>query len=814
MAVDKTETSRVPKLRVSYHTKVANDFQHTKDVMDHLIGSATFLEEVINPSTRDIRVLYEAYNNRLPDEYFRYVLNPMNSPNTAYTNWPAKLRPYSIIRPNIDLIHGEFARRPFLAFSIKVHNADAVNTIQDSVFKQILASVEQQFINSLNEAGQETGMPSQEVELPAKIKARHLSNYRDERAVMGETALNIVIDAQHLSEKLLALFDDWTIAGEVYSYKGIRGGRMVYERVSPIDIDFDKSPDVKYIEDGQWAARRMYMTPSEVYDNFYKELTETQIDLIEDQSGGLSFQAIGTAGTLRNEEDLRRSKIVVYHLVWKYLTKLGIMSYPNPSTGEMEEMEVPETYKPSEGESVEWYWCSEVWEGYRIGIGSRSGKSTEDESGSDALYVGIKPIEGQRNTVNNMSQCKLPINGKRFSDTHSQNTSPVELGLPYETLHRILHFQMEKTIAKSKGKIVLMDQGAIPKKHGWTEDKFFYWADATGWALIDRTQPGADKSWNQYTVLDMGLYEHINNLIQLMEFIKQEWDEVLGITRQRKGQVNSSDTVGGTQTAVSQSTVMSERIFASFEEFIESELRGLLDLSKIAWSDGFQSLYQSDDMRNTILNIEPTKYCEADMGVYISRSARDLQNLEVARQQVQAFAQNGVNPSTIVDILQARSLSKLKIILQEAEMKSMEAQGQANLSEQEGEERLEMIRGNFAELQGLIDERLVNAEYDRKEELEHIKGAYSTYKNVEGTGDNNGNGVPDALEVRKQFADEGDSMRKGNLDREKMKIQERQKDRELDFKDKELKVKKQIADKQASVALKNKTNAEAARSKK
>ncbi len=807
MAEINTETTHIPKLRVSDKTKRANDFEHTKRVIDHYISCVSFVDEIINADVRDVRLFYEAYNNRLPDAYFRYVVNPLNSTNNEYTNWPARLRPYSIIRPNIDLLEGEYEKRPF-SFAVKVHNADAVNIHQDAIYQDILKSLEQQFINYLNEKGQETGVPTQDVELPDKIKAAYQSNYRDKRAEIGEAALNIIIDQQQIEEKLKRLFRDWLIAGECYSYKGIRGGRMIYERVSPLDIDYDKSPDCEYIEDGQWVVRRFYMTPAEITDNFYEELKEDDIDLIEDENGHMAFRPVGNGmlNTLRDDRDLRRTKVPVFHCVWKYFIKVGILSYPNPMTGELETIEVPETYKPSEGENVEWYWVREVWEGYRIGAGVR-----DSDKG---IYLGIKPVEGQRSVVNNISMCKLPYNGKKFSDTHSQNVSVAEMGLAYETLHRILHFQMEKTIAKSKGKIIIMDQNAIPKSYGWNEEKFFYWADATGWALVDRNQPGADKTFNQYAVLDMGLYQHINNLIELMTYVKNEWDELLGITRQRKGQVQASDTATGTQTAVQQSTVISEKVFSRFEEFTRSEMQGLLDLSKIAWRDGYQQVYQGDDLRTTILNIDPGEYSEAEMGVYVSRSPRDLQNLEIMRQQVQAFAQNGVGPSSVVDILQARSLSKLRTILQEFEQKSIAAQQGVAQQEQEGAERLEMIRGQFEELKGLVQERLINVEYDRKEEIEHIKGAYQTYKNVEGTGDNNANGVPDALEVRAQFADEAHNAAKLNIEQQKVAIQARQKDRELDIKERELTVRKDIADKQASVALKNKVAGEKSKPKK
>lgn len=813
--IDIEDGSTSPKLRVSDSKKRANKFEHTKRVMDYYIQAGTFLNQVINPDLnhRDVRVFYYAYNNKLPDSYFDYVVNPLNSTKKEYSNWPARLRPYSIIRPNIDLIEGEYERRPF-SWTVKVHNADGVNLAQEQIYGDILSSLQQQFINKLNESGMDTGQPNQPAEPPAKIKAAYQSNYRDTRASIADTALSIIIDELRVEEILKKIFGDWTKAGESYSYKGLRGGKLVYERVSPLDIQYDKSPDVDYIEDAQWATRRIYMTPSEVVDRFYEELTEAEIDLLEDDHGYLAF-GTGLLSDQDAELDLRRTKIAVYHCTWKYFSKIGILSYPNPLTGQIEEIEVPESYKPdvTKGESIIWYWVNEGWEGYRINSGSGTA--------STCYYFGIQPIPGQRNTVNNLSICKLPYNGRRFSDIHAQNTSLVELGMPYEILHRILHFHLEKTIAKSKGKVLMMDFNAIPKKFGWDEEKWAYWTEALGYGFVDRNQPGADKSFNQYTAVDMGLYQHINNLIELMTFVKQEWDEVLGITRQRKGQTESSDTATGNKMAVSQSTTMSEKVFSKFEEFARCELQGLLDLSKIAWSNGHQQVYQGDDMRSQFLTIDPGQYTEMDMGVYISRSARDLQNLELARMQVQSFAQNGVAPSTIVDILQAKSLSKLKQALIDAEQKAMEAQQNAAGAEQEGTERIEMMKSQYAELQAVLDERLMNSEYDRKEEIEHIKGAYSTYRNVEGTGDNNQDGVPDALEVQKLFDTREGTLRKELIDREKIASSERMKGRDQqlklrdqDIKLKELDVRERIAKRNNETALKNKTSGEAAKAKR
>jgi hypothetical protein len=681
------------------------------------------------------------------------------------------------------LLEGEYEKRPF-NFVVKVNNPDAVNFAQDETYKALLQSLEQDFINKLNQKGANTGQESQEVQPPAKIVAAAQSNYRDQRAVMGEAALNILIDDLALEEAFKRLFKDWLIAGETYSYKGVRHKDVVYERVSPLDIDYDKAPDFEYIEDGNWCVRRMFMTMGDIIDHWYDELEANEIDIIEDDQGHMSFRSSSVNGfnNLRADEDLKRSKLQVYHICWKYLNKVGILSYPDPQTGEIEEIEVPETYKPdaSKGEHVEWYWVNEVWEGYRI---------LRD------IYVGIRPIPNQRNKMNCISECKLPYNGKKFSEVHSRNLSIVEMGLPYEILHRIMHFNLEKTIAKSKGKIALIDQNAIPRKDGWDEEKFFYWADANGYALLNRNQIGVDKSWNQYSTLDMGLYGDIEHMIGVMNFIKEEWDALLGISRQRKGETKSTDTVGGNAQAAFNSTVISERVFSRFEEFLQRELTGLIDCSKLAWIDGKKRLWYGDDMRQQLLNIDPEIYTESDYGVFVSKSPRDIQSLEMVRQQVQSFAQNGMAPSTIVDVVRARSLSKLSMILKEKELEAQEAAQRAQESEHEAEERQIMLKEQYAQMQGYIDERLIHVKYDREEDLESLKQSGI---------DQNPEAIIDPTQAQKLNQDGALKSRELAIKAADNNRKAAQKDRELSLKEKELVVKKQIEDKKASVALKNK----------
>lgn len=796
-----------PSLKTTYKTKTKNDFAQIKDTLDYFIGISTFQDDTLRTTgsgrVRDIYTLYAIYNGQLPEEYFHYVTNPLNSSKKEHTAYPARIRSYSIIRPNIDLLLGEYDGRPF-NYTVTVNNPESINHMEEEIYQQVLSSLEQQFINNLNQQGVDTGQESKEVELPINIKAKRESTYKDQRAIDGQNGLTKIEGDLFVRETLKKLFKDWLIAGEIYTYKSVHHDDMVYERVSPLDLDYDKSPDTDYIEDGTWAVRRMYLNASDILDLFYDEISDDNLDSIDHNDTGNYF---GNSyfddlfySTSRVEEDNRRNKMLLYHGCFKTYEKFGVLSYFD-ELGLLQEIEVPEDYKPEEGETVEWMWRNVVWEGYRLDIPNGDAKKKEE---GGALYFRIQECPVQRNKMNHLSHCKLPYNGKRFSDTHAQNISILELGIPYEILYIILHYKAELNIAKSKGKIAVIDINNIPKKPGWDEEKFFYWADANGFALVDGNQIGANKAFNQYTVLDMDMFDHIAKLVDVMRYIKQEWDDLIGFTPQRKGQTQASETASGIDAARFQSAIISERIFSSFEDFTTRELRGLLDCSKLAWIDGKKSIFYSNDLRNIILNIDPATYIEADFGVFLSNSSEDIENMKVMKQQVTALASQGAPGSMLAEVLQSKNISKLKEVLKEAELAEMQKQQAIEQSSQDAELKKLEIEKQYQQIGFEFDYLLQDHKYNREKEIALIKGDIELNKEF-ATSDINNNNIADINEIDKR------SVEREKLSNERTsKQRENQlKDKELNLKNKEIESKERIEKLKSVTALKNKTSGEA-----
>lgn len=646
---------QVPKQKIPRSKKTK---EWGKECIKAFINRSSF-----STSTKHVlQTYYEAYNGNLKESDYNYVVNPYNSESWAKKNFPARLRNYNIIKPVVDLLLGEKARRP-VAYQVVVRNADIQTRFdkhRKEMYKQYL---EQTFVNELNAQGVPTNLPSEPQENPDEYMSMVLSKYRDSRAIVGQEVLNYLFDWLSLEDKFQLGFLDWLVTGEVYTYKDVCMNDVEFDIVSPLDIDFEKSPDVEFIEDADWVVRRKIMSINDVIDKFYDVLTSEDIDQLEQPSGKYRDGYGGVQSLFINkpEDDESDRMVEVLHVCWKSFARVGILKYVD-EFGIEQEMVVDETYKKGEDDDITFYWVNEVWEGYQI---------------DGDIYVHINPHGVQRNQMNNISDCKLPYNGRIYSNRHSDNISVVSIGLPYQILYNVFHYRLELSIAKNKDKIMLMEINTIPKGNGWDEEKFMYYADAMGFAFIDSTTEGKNRervTFNQYQVLDMSLGQYIAAQFQLLQAIKQEWEENVGITRQRKGSVLTSDGVGTTERAIFQSSVISEEMFRRYESFIEKEYMGLLDVSKIAWREGKKMTYVTSDLRTALIEVDPSEYQEAEYGVFVKNSSKEQDKLGQMKQLALTFAQNGQQPSTIAQILDGANFSSIKKLLMEVEDKQQKMQ--------------------------------------------------------------------------------------------------------------------------------------------
>lgn len=704
---------------------------------------------------RDMKMLYDVYNNKFPATWFTHFTNPLSATNAQHTKFPAKIRPVTILRSNIDFLLAEFNNRPtnyqvqnlgedgYIAYTEELNKTINAN-LWDHFYQEFLRDMEAQGIST------EEAPSPEDIRLPAQIETEMAASYKDKKAIKGQKWLNRAKREYEIKRQWLKMFKDWLIVGEAYVFRGFRHGEFFYERVSPLDIDYDKSPDFDFIEDGQWIVRRRMLTIADVVDDYYDKLKPGEIDYME---------AYGPWYAPNNMYDhlqtiYQNNHIPVYHIQWKGFKQIQYVDGVDPQSGQPYENVEDEDYVLAPWEKLnKKEWVTEWYETTRL---------------TDTIYVDMQPIPVQRNAMSSFSSNKSNYNGRRYSDTHSSNISVLELGIPFQILFIIVNYVKEKTLARSKGKVMMMDFNAIPRTKGWSEEKFFYYIEAMGFGLLNRHQQGVDRSWNQFSVQDMSLFDQIGQLLEMEMAIKQNWDDTLGISRQRKGQTYASDLQGVNERAVFQSSLMTDMIFIPFEELQEREMQAVMDYGKYINAGGFRGLYNEDLTRTELLNIEPEDFTNASFGVFAVRSKELQDTLDGLKANVQAMLQNGTKPSTIFDIYTASSLPELRAILTRAE-NTMAAEGAAAAEQQQANAlELEEMKKALMTFESDLEARNLNLKYDREERL-----AWTTAEAEAAFQE------PDEAQDAATGQMTPNEIAKDQLAREKMQTQERMQDKAL-----------------------------------
>jgi len=795
--VEKTgNISDKPLQIVSYAEKYKNKQEWFRANIDHYIHRSTFggLTSEYSSRDTDLQVLYGVYNNEFPLSWFSHITDPLSAKEEKHKAFPAKIRPVTILRSNIDLLLGEYPRRPFV-YNVQNIGETGYNRYMEQMRLTAQKSLTNIFINealqSLKEQGQQLSPEQlqqleQQPPIPEEVKAEFISSYKDIIAIKGQKWLKRIIRESEVRQKQHKMFKDWLIVGEGYSYKSVENGKIVYKRISPLSISYDQSMVSEFVEDAEWVVCREWWTLSEITDRFYHSLKQVHHEKLQNDNLFNSPQSFYSQYRGLWAENF--NKIPVYHVQWKGYRKVGFLTYFDPVTFQVVEEEVDEDYVPQEGEQVDWREVMEVYEGWRI---------------KDDLYCDMGPVMYQSSDANNLSKHKLSYNGRRHSDTHSTNLSVLKMGIPFQIMYIILNYTLEKTIAKSKGKILLIDEATVPKHNGWTEEKFFYWAEAKGYALLNRNQVGVDKSWNQYQVLDMTLFDSIKQLIELMDYYKSQWDDLIGVTRQRKGQTYASDGQGVNERAVFQSTIITDMMFIGFEELVERDLQGLLNLAKFATIEGDYKLYNEDEYFTQVLSILPEDFAFEDLGIFVNKASEELRKLQEMRGYAQAMLQNNQKASTVMEVIDAVNISELKQKLKQVEAIDEQVQKAMAESEQEAAQALEESKQRFVEFSKLLDRENMEAEYDRKEDIEYIRGSFNTFTFQ--NGDVNANNVPDTMEVQK-LMDNRKKAEEARADRlEQRKLQREQfEQKKKEFAHKQVMDKKNLAVKKSKNKSKSK----------
>lgn len=746
--------NNIPRQRVPLSEK---DKQWRNNTVEAYIQNANF--SISNSRYKQqLLKLYDYYNGEIDNADYSYVLEPYGQKRS---NFPARIRNFNIIKPNVDLLIGEKPKRPF-NYSIICHDPDIINVKLENKKKAIDEAIYQWFINQMNADGMDTGMESQEVELPEHIAEMFERTWKDHRVKMAEAAMRYLIPYLRYKDKVNKAWFDFLVSGWAFTHRYVHNNEPFYEVINPIDVDYDKDPELDFVEDGDWVVIRKLVKRSTIIDLYYDKLTPEEIDRLESPQNtnkeGAFFHN-PQQDNIFNEHD---SYIEMIQLYWKSLKRVGIFKYYDEFDDLVEEVVPEEEYDERIHGEVEWIWINEVWKGTRI---------------DGDIYVDIEPLEVQRGSIDNPSKCKLPVNGRAYSNRNSENISLVALGIPFQLTYNIFKFRLENAIAKSKDILAIFDINMIPED--WTMDKWMEMVDGSGIAWQDYAKEGVQLNPQHKAAIDMSI-KTIAQYIELLRSIIEEWERLSGISRQRQGQTSQYEGKGVTEQSIIQSSHITEDYYRKFGELEQRDIQAILDYSQLAWINGKKAMYALPDGSIEYLETDD-EYAMAEFGIYITDSSDDLSKINMLRQLGQAAVQNGTPLSIVAEIINSDNFTTILEKIKKAESHMEELAQMQQQAEQEAlDKQLQMQ-------QAQVEAEAIEKEKDRqnKIEIELIKQQMNSMQPVE---DN-------SMEVKKQ-----------ELAERKLQLEQQIKERELREKERSNRVNESLKAKQISVAAKKKAS--------
>lgn len=667
-----------------------------KQILDWADSKTFFNYSLVRKSVIHKKINYDLLNGKLHMSDLEMILNPEKI-QAGFI--PDRIQHYPIMNSKLNVLRGEESKRVF-DFKVVITNPNAITEIENNKKQELLQEL-QEWVSNTSQSEEEA---NQELE---KISDYYTYEWQDIREIRANALLNHYI--KELSIPLVlnqGFIDAMTVGEEIYQCD-IVGGEPTIEKLNPLKVRIFKSGYSNKIEDADMIILEDYWSPGKVIDTYYDVLTKKDMEYIEkmpdhvgqaatdsmdnvdERYGFVNNHMIGdeisTEGffwdPLGGYDGVNNSllpydvvgNLRVLRVYWKSRRKIKKVRSYDPQTGEEVFNFYPETYviDKNAGEEEQIFYVNEAWEGTKIGTD---------------IYVNMRPRVVQYNRLSNPSRCHFGIVGSIYNLNDNRPFSLVDMMKPYNYLYDAIHDRLNKLIARNWGSLLRLDFAKKPK--GWDIEKWLYYAKTMGLAVEDSFKEGsmgaatgklAGALNNASTgVIAASDGNQIQQYINLLEFIKMEMAEIIGITKQREGQVSNRETVGGVERATLQSSHITEWLFFIHEDVKKRVLECFLETAKIALrgrSKKFQYILSDSSMK--VMEIDGDEFAEADYGLVVDNS-NGIQELNSKLDTLaQAALQNQtLSFSTIMKLFSSSSLAEKQRLVEKDERNIQERQAQ------------------------------------------------------------------------------------------------------------------------------------------
>lgn len=689
--------------------------------------SKTFFNySLVRKSVVHKKINYDLLNGKLHMSDLELILNP-DSLQASYI--PERIQHYPIMNSKLNILKGEESKRAF-EFRVIVTNPNSISEIESNKKQELLQRL-QEWVSNTTQSEEEA---NQELE---KIGDYYTYEWQDIREIRANELLNHYIKEYNMPLMFNQGFTDAMAIGEEIYQCDIIGGEPTIERVNPLKIRVFKSGYSNKVEDADIIIIEDYWSPGKVVDTYGKFFTKKDweyintlpdhvgqsatdsMDNVDERYGFVNNYMVGDEMSTENffwdplggYDGISNSllpydiagNLRVLRVYWKSRRRIKEVKSYDYETGEEVYNFYPETYTINKalGEEEQIFYINEAWEGTKIGTD---------------IYVNMRPRPIQYNRLSNPSRCHFGIVGSIYNLNDNRPFSMVDMMKPYSYLYDVIHDRLNKLLARNWGSLLRFDFAKKPK--GWDVEKWLYYAKTMGLVVEDSFNEGnsgaatgkiAGALNNASTgVVQASDGNQIQQYINLLEFIKMEMSEVVGITKQREGQISNRETVGGVERATLQSSHITEWLFTVHEDVKKRALECFLETAKIAFrgrNKKFQYILSDSSIR--VMDIDGDEFAESDYGLVVDNSNGTQELNQKLDMLAQAALQNQtLHFSTIMKLYSSASLIEKQRLVERDEKEIQDKQAQA-----------QQEQSKLAQQQNEMNAQIEQAKLDQENQL-------------------------------------------------------------------------------------------------
>jgi hypothetical protein len=687
---------RWPNQKKSFRSK---NKKWRKEHLDWADDNSRMFNETIRKRVREKKINVDFYNGILHKDDMKLTLNPNDMENFFV---PDAIQHYPIIAPRIDVLVGEEAARKF-DWTVRVINPTSISKMEREKRDMIRQKLDEIFMDDT--------MSEDEVKAEMEALADYVSfEWQDFREKRANELLKHFVKELNVKHKFSEGLKSALINGEEGYYCDIIHGNPVFERLNELKTYVIQHGFSNRYEDASIIVIDDYWSPGKIIDTFNEDLEDKDIDYILEktstQHGGRELDGDMFREDIDDREGWRyrnaltnilddnltvmensyadfsskanyfdtSGNVRVLRVFWRSYKKLLKIQWIDRD-GDTQIKYRNEDYILDEnlGESLEGHrWVSQWWQGTKI---------------ADKIYVDMRPRPIQYNKIGDPGYNTPGVVGQIYNTNDQKAVSLLDRAKPFNYIFNGAFYRLMEAYSKFFGPVLEIDKAKFPE--GWDITKTLYFAKKAGILVIDSFREGTkgqstgklagavgNTSGKIYNA-DIGNY--IARNIEVMEYAKQMMDEITGVPKQRLGNVEKRETVGGVDTAIRQSNYVTEMIFKTHQDVKKRALELLLETAKIAMRGNKLKLsYIASDYSAQIMEIDGDEFQENEYGLEITNDVESEaleQNLDML---AQAALQNQLlSFSTIMKIYTSPSLTEIQRLIEKDEKQTQQRNAEA-----------------------------------------------------------------------------------------------------------------------------------------